>query len=383
MVIKKNFINRFFLSLITLLLLSNIALASETDGTIDSINKYAWSENSGWINFGNTNGNVHVTDSGLTGYAWSANHGWINLNPSGSGVENNGEGTLSGSAWGENTGWIDFTGVTIDSDGYFHGYGSGTVTGQISFNCANTSSCASSDFKVITDWRPQSARVTEQSVSVEEPAVYGGGAGGGNAIQSNDKSGLSAGATEEVTEKNTSNECNHSFADISGHWSEDNIVFLACKKIISGKNPELFEPDSNATRAEVTKIALLMSERGIDEDIPGFEDVNEDHWAYHIIGAGEKAGIIHGYADGFFRPDRTITRAEALKVLLYAAGFEVPEDKSLNFPDVFEYAWYVDVVNYGFELDIIEGYEDGFFRPDKNITRGEIAKIARLIYEII
>lgn len=138
--------------------LPNFVFASETDGTIDSTYKYAWGENVGWINFGTSGGNVHVTDSSLTGYAWSANHGWINLNPPGSGVSNNSEGTLSGSAWGENTGWIDFSGVTIDDSGYFFGYASGTVTGQISFNCSNTDSCSNSDFKVATDWRHKSTR---------------------------------------------------------------------------------------------------------------------------------------------------------------------------------------------------------------------------------
>jgi len=125
-------------------------LASSTDGTIDSTYKYAWGKNTGWINFGTTGGNVHVTDSALTGYAWSDNYGWINLNPTKSGVTNDGAGTLSGYAWGENLGWINFNGVTINSSGEFTGSASGDVSGQISFDCTNC--------KVKTDWRPQSTR---------------------------------------------------------------------------------------------------------------------------------------------------------------------------------------------------------------------------------
>ncbi len=144
---------------IFIILLPTFVLASETNGTINPTYEYAWSENAGWINFSTSGGNVAINDTGITGYAWSNNYGWINLNPSGSGVSNNNKGILSGSAWGENTGWIDFSGVTIDSSGYFSGYASGTVTGQISFNCSNTNSCSVSDFKIRTDWRPQSARV--------------------------------------------------------------------------------------------------------------------------------------------------------------------------------------------------------------------------------
>ncbi len=131
---------------IGLMSLPLLALASTTDGTIDSTYKYAWSENIGWVNFGTAAGNVHITDSALTGYAWSENYGWINLNPSTSGVKNNGEGALSGQAWGENLGWINFSGVGIDYNGNFSGSASGTVSGRVSFDCANC--------QVKTDWRP-------------------------------------------------------------------------------------------------------------------------------------------------------------------------------------------------------------------------------------
>ena len=136
-----------------------IALASNTDGTIDSTYKYAWGENLGWINFGTSGGNVHVTDAGLSGYAWSENYGWINLNPSKSGVKNNGYGILSGYAWGENLGWINFSGVAIDTEGNFTGYATVVNTNsRISFNCSNTDSCSDSNFKVKTDWRPRGVR---------------------------------------------------------------------------------------------------------------------------------------------------------------------------------------------------------------------------------
>jgi len=147
-----------FVSIAILILPFSFALASETNGVIDSTYKYAWSENIGWINFGCDNCNVHITDTEVTGNAWSDSYGWINLNPSGSGVINNNEGALSGQVWGENIGWIDFSGVTIDNSGYFNGHASGNITGSISFNCANNSSCGSSDFKLQTDWRPASIR---------------------------------------------------------------------------------------------------------------------------------------------------------------------------------------------------------------------------------
>ncbi|MDZ4243872.1 MAG: carboxypeptidase-like regulatory domain-containing protein [Candidatus Doudnabacteria bacterium] len=125
------------------------AFASSTDGTIDLTYKYAWGENIGWVNFKCDNCNVHVTDSALSGYALSETVGWINLED----VVNDGQGNLSGYAWGENVGYIKFNpatgGVIINSSGEFTGSALGENIGWIIFG---------GDYKVKTDWRPQSAR---------------------------------------------------------------------------------------------------------------------------------------------------------------------------------------------------------------------------------
>ncbi|MBU2613673.1 hypothetical protein KJ925_04445 [Patescibacteria group bacterium] len=124
-------------------------LASTTDGIIDPTYTYAWGENIGWINFGTGNGNVHVTDAGLSGYALSETVGWINV----SAVANDGQGNLSGYAWGENVGYVKFNptngGVVINSSGVFTGSALSETVGWIVFGGGNA---------VTTDWRPRSAR---------------------------------------------------------------------------------------------------------------------------------------------------------------------------------------------------------------------------------
>jgi|GEM_PF-3095116 len=148
----------FFASIFIILFGLNAVLASSDSGSVNSSDKYAWSENMGWINFACDSCRVNINDQQLSGYAWSDNYGWINLAPSLAGVHNNGEGVLSGKAWGEKVGWIDFFGVTIDQQGIFHGYADGDNSGQISFNCNNDNSCVLSSFRIGTDWRPASTR---------------------------------------------------------------------------------------------------------------------------------------------------------------------------------------------------------------------------------
>ncbi len=161
---------KFFILAIVFLLLPFFVLASSTNGTIDATNKYAWSENVGWWNFGTSQGNITVTDSALSGYAWGENIGWVSLNCANDSscstvnykVTNDGEGNLSGYAWSENAGWINFNpvygGVSINTSGDFSGYAWGENVGWLVLNCATTASCSSVSYKTATDWRPRSVR---------------------------------------------------------------------------------------------------------------------------------------------------------------------------------------------------------------------------------
>jgi len=135
---------------VALLLSSGQALAQT--GNIDSVSKWAWGTNIGWINFRPTDGGVTVYEDHLEGYAWGENVGWVRMgahNGGGSytyvnttkgdyGVNRDLSGNLSGYAWGTNVGWINFNpthgGVTIDPiSGSFTGHAWGENVGWISF----------------------------------------------------------------------------------------------------------------------------------------------------------------------------------------------------------------------------------------------------------
>ena len=138
-------------------------------GNIDATNNKAKIESDGsLINFGyfttNSDKNITVTNSELTGYMWSENIGWVSLNCSNNSscgssnfkVSNTTGGVLSGYAWGENSGWVNFgpfnnssaQTVTIDSSGNFDGYAWSQNFGWIQFDCGVVNAC------VNTRWRP-------------------------------------------------------------------------------------------------------------------------------------------------------------------------------------------------------------------------------------
>lgn len=115
------------------------------EGNIDLVDRFAWSENAGWIDFSPEHGGVTVRTTHLSGYAWAENIGWIKLgsgtgpyaNTSASnwGVNVNDSSRLSGFAWSENVGWINFApaygGVSI-SGGRLDGYAWSENIGWIS-----------------------------------------------------------------------------------------------------------------------------------------------------------------------------------------------------------------------------------------------------------
>ncbi len=107
-----------------------------------------------------------------------------------------------------------------------------------------------------------------------------------------------------------------------------------------------------------------------------FRDIDQ-HWAEDAIAQLKNVGALNGYANGTFRPDNSITRAEFVTALIRTmAANQLIEitDKSAVFSDV-QGTWSEKYVALAAENNIINGYPDGAFRPNQNITRQEIAVI--------
>lgn len=178
--------------------------------------------------------------------------------------------------------------------------------------------------------------------------------------------------------------CVSGFEDIYGHWAEDYIEDLYCRGVVNGKDEDTFEPSGNATRAEFLKMSLLNA--GYDvEGATGaeFSDVSTGDWFYEYVAFGAEEGFIEGYEDGTFRPNDPINRAEAVVITMRIAGiaeYEVDEDWD-EFDDVSSEDWFAYAVEVAADEGIVEGYDDGDFRPGNEITRAELAAIVVRAYE--
>ena len=147
---------------------------------------------------------------------------------------------------------------------------------------------------------------------------------------------------------------------------------------IIGYKDGTLQPYGTITRGEVAAIFFrLLTDEAREKywsQTNSYSDCGSDLWCNNAISTLTNMGIIDGYRDGAFRPYGKITRAQFAKI---AVGFFETTRKEYKgyFTDVPEDAWYTDYVEAASRVGLIEGFEDGTFRPDTNITRAQACVI--------
>ncbi len=136
-----------------------------------------------------------------------------------------------------------------------------------------------------------------------------------------------------------------------------------------------FKPNNYITRAEVSQMFYNISnDKSMGNYNYYFKDLDTSDWYYTSMYYLASRGIINGYSDSTIRPNSYITRAEFVKIATNMFGFN-NTDSSVNFSDVSYTDWYYDYVKAGSNLNLINGYSDGEFKPNDYITRAEAVTV--------
>ncbi|MCM3716524.1 S-layer homology domain-containing protein [Alkalihalobacillus oceani] len=163
-----------------------------------------------------------------------------------------------------------------------------------------------------------------------------------------------------------------SFSDVaSNHWAADAINYLVEKGAIEGYPNGTFQPNASITRAEAAKILAITLGLNVDESAnTNFSDASS-HWASSYIAAlqSQAPGVIDGYTDGTFRPNRTITRQEMAKMIVTAYDLQENEAAEVDFTD--NTGWGAEYITTLASLGIVEGVRAGQFQPNGNVTRAQ------------
>lgn len=180
------------------------------------------------------------------------------------------------------------------------------------------------------------------------------------------------------------------FRDVEQHWGKTAIEWLAMRSIADGMEEGLFMPEEPLTRAQFVKLLL---EAGISPKAEpaaasaapaGFNDVGEDHWAKSWIAQASVSGLADGVGDGRFEPDRPLTRAEMMALVVRAADAR-EEAESLGetqaasllspYADSGELAsWAAPYVALAVQKGWMEG-DGGLLKPAGRTTRAEAAAV--------
>lgn len=182
------------------------------------------------------------------------------------------------------------------------------------------------------------------------------------------------------------------FTDVpEGAWYHDYVYDLVYRGVVNGMTATTYEPEGKLTRAQFVKLlACSLADAETLKTYEGkhpFKD-SEGHWAEAYIAWAKDKGIVEGVSATEFDPEAPITREQMATIFgRYALkqGIELPKDAAPaeSFPDadkISEYAReFVELMRIA---GILNGYEDGTFRPQGNATRAEAAKLFCLFLSI-
>ncbi|HMM06403.1 MAG TPA: S-layer homology domain-containing protein [Clostridiales bacterium] len=191
---------------------------------------------------------------------------------------------------------------------------------------------------------------------------------------------LSNGATKTVSAVYSfSADAPCAFRDIDQHWAEDAITQLKNDNAVNGYADGSFRPGNAITRAEfVTALVRTMAAKEmleITDKTTAFGDV-QGTWSEKYVAIAAENNIIDGYPDGSFRPDQNITRQEIAVIIGRAFQMKATGETETSFSDNDTIAsWAKAWVAAAAANGVISGYNDHSFRPANNATRAESAAL--------
>ncbi|NEU28736.1 S-layer protein [Paenibacillus polymyxa] len=150
------------------------------------------------------------------------------------------------------------------------------------------------------------------------------------------------------------------------------------EKYITGYQDGTFRPDQSITRAETAAMMARIMKLETKEGSTTYKDVPNSYWAKDSIIALTTQHLMNGYADGTFRPEQSITRAEMAAILASWKQLKGTQTAASPYTDI-EKHWARDSIVALANAGWITGYNDNSFQPNKYITRVETVTILNTI----
>lgn len=181
------------------------------------------------------------------------------------------------------------------------------------------------------------------------------------------------------------------FGDVKGHWAQEEIDILTAMKAIEprGKN---FGPSLPISREDFAKAVARIGDITADTEVSSrkskkqkeqalYRDVSAEDKDYAVVKAVSVKGLMVGVGEEKFAPKEDLTNAQAAQILMLSLGYEnlAPGgDYTLGFADDDKIPyWAKDAVYMARETGLMRGNDEGYFQPDKPLTRAQAAVLLR------
>lgn len=166
------------------------------------------------------------------------------------------------------------------------------------------------------------------------------------------------------------------FTDLQhSKWAEDGITYMSERGTVAGYGNGKFMPERQVTRAQaVTFMVRELYPQELQQEAGGgmtYTDVPKNHPFYLEIAIAAKHGLASGFPDSTFHPDAPMSRAETAAFLTRAYSL-VKGQQPVTLTDTAKH-WAATPILVMSSNGLIGGYSDGTFRPDRSVTRAEFA----------
>lgn len=168
------------------------------------------------------------------------------------------------------------------------------------------------------------------------------------------------------------------FTDVpSDAWYYDDLYYAWFNGLIKGTSETTFEPDATTTRAQaVTVLYRIAGSPNVSGLTEPFDDVSDSHWARDAIVWAYENAIIKGYNSTTFGPDDGLTRSQFVAIMhRYAGSPQVSGDLAVFSDSADIPSYFRNSVRWAVANNIVNGYADGTFRPNTVISRAQLAAI--------
>ena len=166
------------------------------------------------------------------------------------------------------------------------------------------------------------------------------------------------------------------FSDHVGHKWENGIEFVYNRGIVQGYPDGTFRPDNTLNRAELLKVIVVSSYSeaayNVYEGDACFDDVDGSEWYTKYVCFGKAQGIVEGYDDGTFRPENKVNLVEALKIMF--VGMDVTLTSSVDSP------WYQKYYNTAAAKYLVPDELTGAYTSD--FSRAQAAEVIKRVISL-